>query len=379
MRYEILHKFPDASIESAWRDLLGRIEIPSHYDAPEYFLEPHWTGKKPFAVLALDDNRDDNHAVAVLTGLHDGEQVVSGLLSRPQIAVDPKADSAAALETLRLGLLKEAGKSKLVTVYSWPALELSPFVARGFRRRQLQGNVVLDLTQGANALFQQFSKDRRRNIRYAEKHGITVYLATNRDHFLRAYEVYLAWHDSERKALTGVRRTFDNFEAAQLLTRNRRLFMAELEGKVIAINMFRFYQGGLFESAANYSFEEFLHLKPNDLLQWKGIEWACAQGLRRHSLGGAHPFLTRFGGTVIPIIRYRMDRTLLRQHDFREAVERIARTKLQQMSPAVQEKVRRALGKQSRSTGTRKPGSEKSEATPAEGGSSDSSKPKAKD
>lgn len=375
MRYEILHKFPDVSIESAWRDLLGRIEIPSHYDAPEYFLEPHWTGKKPFAILALDDDK----AVAVLTGIHDGEQVVSGLPSRPQIAVDPKADTASALETLRHGLLKEAGKSKLLTVYSWPALELSPFAARGFRRRQLQGNVVLDLTQGANALFQQFSKDRRRNIRYAEKHGITVYLATGRDHFLRAYEVYLAWHDSERKALTGVRRTFENFEAAQLLTRNRRLFLAELEGKVIAINMFRLYEGGLFESAANYSFEEFLHLKPNDLLQWKGIEWACAQGLRRHSLGGAHPFLTRFGGNVVPIIRYRMDRTLLRQHDLREAVERIARTKLQQMSPGVQEKVRRALGKQPRSAGTRKTESQKSEATPPEGGSSDSAKTKTKD
>jgi hypothetical protein len=375
MRYEILHKFPDVSIESAWRDLLGRIEVPSHYDAPEYFLEPHWTGKKPFAILALEDN----HAVAILTGIHDGEQVVSGLPSRPQISVDPKADTAVALETVRQGLLKESGKSKLLTVYSWPALELSAFASRGFRRRQLQGNVVLDLTQGANALFQQFSKDRRRNIRYAEKHGITVYLATNREHFLRAYEVYLAWHDSERKALTGVRRTFENFEAAQLLTRNRRLFLAELQGKVIAINMFRFYERGLFESAANYSFEEFLHLKPNDLLQWKGIEWACAQGLRRHSLGGAHPFLTRFGGTVVPIIRYRMDRTLLRQHDLREAVEHIARTRLQQMSPGVQEKVRRALGKQPRSAGTRKPESEKSGATVPESGSSNSAKTKTKD
>jgi hypothetical protein len=373
MRYEILHKFPEASIESAWRDLMGRIEVPSHYDAPEYFLEPHWTGKKPFAILALEDDK----AVAVLTGIHDGEQVVSGLPSRPQIAVDAEADSAAALETLRQGLLKEAGKSKLLTVYSWPALELPAFAARGFRRRQLQGNVVLDLTQGANALFQQFSKDRRRNIRYAEKHGITVYLATSREHFLRAYEVYLAWHDSERKALTGVRRTFENFEAAQLLTRNRRLFLAELEGKVIAINMFRFYEGGLFESAANYSFEEFLHLKPNDLLQWKGIEWACGQGLRRHSLGGAHPFLTRFGGTVVPIIRYRMDRTLLRQHDLREAVERIARTKLQQMSPGVQEKVRRALGKQKKA-GARKAESEKTDAMPPDGASGVPPKPTAK-
>src|SRR5258708_6167996 len=324
MRYEILHQFPDPSSEAAWRDLLSRLEMPSHYDAPEYFLEPHWAGKNPFSILALHNN----HAVAVLTGIHQGGQVISGLPSRPQISVDPRADPAAALETLRQGLLKEAAGAKLLTVYSWPALELSPFSAQGFRRRELQGNVVLDLTQGANALFQQFSKDRRRNIRFAEKHGITIRLATNRQDFLHAYDVYLAWHDSERKALTGERRTFEHFEAAQLLGKNRRLFLAELGGKVIAINMFRFYDGGLLESAANYSLEEFLHLKPNDLLQWKGIEWACAQGLRRHSLGASHPFLIRFGGTVVPIIRYHMDRTLLRKHDLREAVVRIARKKL---------------------------------------------------
>src|SRR5260221_13832164 len=103
--------------------------------------------------------------------------------------------------------------------------------------------------------------------------------------------------------------------------------------------MFRFYDGGLLESAANYSLEEFLHLKPNDLLQWKGIERACTQGLRRHSLGGEHPFLTHFVGTVVPIIRYRMDRSLLLKHDLREAVTRIARANLGQMPPSVHDRV----------------------------------------
>ena len=365
MRYEILHEFPDPALESAWRDLLNRLEIPAHYDAPEYFLEPHWAGKKPFSVLAISGDQ----ASAVLTGIHDRGQVVCGLPSRPQIALDPKADITAALETLLQGLLKEAAKSELLTVYSWPALELSSFAAHGFRRRQLQGNVVLDLTQGATALFQQFSKDRRRNIRFAEKHGVSVRLATTREDFLRAHEVYLAWYDSQGEKVKGERRSFENFETAQLLTANRRLFLAELEGKVVAINMFRFYPGGLFESAANYSLNESLHLKPNDLLQWKGIEWACGQGLRRHSLGGAHPFLKRFGGTTVPIIRYRLDRTLLHKHDLRETVADIARKKFRRIPPSMQEKVRRALGKQGQTTGSGKRESPESEVGGAEAGS----------
>lgn len=343
MNYQIVHAFPEQKIEAGWRELLRRLELPSHYDSPEYFLEPFWVGKKPFAVLASEGDK----VTGVLTGIHRGEHVICGLPARPQVALDPTMDSKAALDALLKGLLKETGRAKTVTVYSWPSLELSPFLAQGFRKRQLQGNVVLDLTLGAEALFKQFTKDRRRNIRFAEKNGVTVRIAETREDFLRAYEVYLAWVDAKSTKAKGERRTFENFEAAQKLTRNRRLFLAELSEKLIAINTFRFYPGGLFESAANFSLGEFLHLKPNDLLQWKGIEWACSQGLRRHSLGGAHPFLTRFGGTVIPVVRYRSDRTLLHKHDLQEMLEDTARKTFRRIPPRMQEKLRRALGKDS--------------------------------
>ena len=341
MKCEIVHEFPAPPVEAAWRDFLSRLEFPSHYCAPEYFLEPFWTGKRPFSILAIEDDL----VAGVLTGIHDGESVVCGLQSRPQIAVDQNSDTDAALEALAQGLFKEAERAKLLTVYTWPSLELPPFAARGFRRRQLEGNVVLDLTRGADVLFQQFSKDRRRNIRFAEKHGVTVRLAIGKEDILGAYDVYLAWRKTERKKVKWEQHAFQTFEDAQRRANNRSLFLAEQSGKIIAINTFRFYPGGLFESAGNSSLDEFLHLKPNDLLQWRGIEWACSQGLRRHSLGGAHTFLTRFGGTVVPVLRYRLDRTLLRQHDLQEIAEDTARKTFRQLPPSVQQKVRRALGK----------------------------------
>lgn len=341
MKYQVLHEFPDPRTEAAWRALLSRVELPSHYDAPEYFMEPFWAGKKVFAVLAVEGDA----VSAVVTGIHRGEHVICGLPARPQIAIDAGIDRVAALEALEKGLLHEGRRARTITVYSWPHIEMSPFLASGFRRRQLQGNVVLDLTVGAEALFQQFAKDRRRNIRFAEKNGVSVRIATTREDFLRAYDVYLAWVDAKSNEAKGEKRTFENFESAQQLTGNRRLFLAEYSGKVIAINTFRFYSGGLFESAANFSLNEFLHLKPNDLLQWRGIEWACSQGFRRHSLGGAHPFLTRFGGTLVPVVRYRLDRTLLRRHDLQEMIEDKVRKTVKGLPPAVQAGVRRALGK----------------------------------
>jgi hypothetical protein len=341
-KFTLLHEFPAADLESAWRDCLTRVEFPSHYNTPEYFLEPYFTGRRPFAVLALEGDT----VTGILTGLHEGNQVLCGLPSRPQICVDPSQDSSATQRALMQGLLSEAGPAELITVFSWPSLELPVFADGGFRRRQLPGNVVLDLSQGADAVFKQFSKDRRRNIRFAEKNGIEVQLATSPQDIAEAYEVYKAWRETDRKELSGTAFTFEVFERAAQLTNNRRLFLARLSGKVVAINIFRLCPGGLFESAANSSLEEFMHLKPNELLQWRGIEWACGQGLRRHSLGGSHQFLIRFGGTVVPIIRYRLDRSWLREHDVRDAVRDLGRETLRKMPPSLEKRVRRWLGEE---------------------------------
>jgi len=90
--------------------------------------------------------------------------------------------------------------AELVSVYTWSSLELSLFFsADGFRRRELLGTVVLDLTRGADALFKEFSKDRRRNIRFAEKHGVEVREATTDQDIFDAHQVYSAWRGTERK------------------------------------------------------------------------------------------------------------------------------------------------------------------------------------
>jgi len=340
MDFEILHEFPSPKLEEAWRDCLSRVDFPAHYNAPEYFHVPFWAGRRPFAILALENGA----VTGVLTGLHLPGEVTCGLVSRPQICVDGTKDANAVVDALLRGLLAEAGSTKLLSVYTWPSLEPPAFAQHRFRRRQLQGNVVLDLTLGPEALFRQFFHDRQRNIRYAEKHGVTVREATTREDIAAAYDVYRGWHKTSRKTVRDENHSFDIFEKASRLTKNRRLFLAEYSGKVIAINTFRFYPGGMFESASNQSLDEFLRLKPNDLLQWRGIQWACAHGLRRHSLGASHEFLRRFGGTIVPIIRYRLDRTWMRTYDLREALRDWGRSTLQKMPASIQARVRRTRG-----------------------------------
>jgi lipid II:glycine glycyltransferase (peptidoglycan interpeptide bridge formation enzyme) len=209
----------------------------------------------------------------------------------------------------------------------------------------MPGSVVLDLTLGADALFKQFAKDRRRNIRFAEKNGVEISEITTAEDVADAYAVYSAWRETERKTVRSTRLSFEVFEKVVRLTGNRHCLLARVSGKAIAVNIFRFFPGGLFESSGNSSLDEFIHLKPNDLLQWRGIEWACRQGLRRHSLGGSHQFLLRFGGTVVPTLRYRLDRTWLRRHDLRDTVHGVGRRIVENVPPSVGNRIRKLAGK----------------------------------
>jgi hypothetical protein len=343
MDFKTLREFPSSNMERAWRDYLGRIEFPSHYESPGYFLEPLWSGKRPFAILAMQGGE----VFGVLTGLHAGKSVSSGLPARPQISVDRAGNTDKALEALAQGLMTESKSAELVNVYTWPSLELPAFSAHGFRRRQLPGgNIVLDLTMGADALFKEFTKDRRRNIRFAEKNGVVVNQATTAQDIADAYGVYSAWRSTARKTVIGDELTFEVYEKSQGLKENRRLFIARVDGKAIAINGFRFYPGGLFESSSNASLDQFMHFKPNDLLQWKGIEWACNNGLRRHSLGGSHQFLARFGGTVVPILRYRLDRTWMHRHDLRDSAVGVGREIIRKLPESMEQRIRKLSRKE---------------------------------
>jgi CelD/BcsL family acetyltransferase involved in cellulose biosynthesis len=72
------------------------------------------------------------------------------------------------------------------------------------------------------------------------------------------------------------------------------------------------------EYAANSSLQSALHVRPNDLLHWRAIEWGCAEGLTKYSLGGAHPFLRKFGGEVVTTTRCRLDRSIFRGYTVRD-------------------------------------------------------------
>jgi hypothetical protein len=340
--FVVLHDFPSPEIERAWRDCLRRVECPAHYDSPEFFREqPFVIGKSPFAILAVDRG----FVTGVLTGLHKGNQIISGLQSRPQICVDATADTRLAVDSLARGLLAEAGSAKLTTIYTWSSLQLHAFESYYFRRRELEGDVVLDLAEGPEALFKQLHASRRKNIRHGIRSGVEVFHARTLEDAEAFYRVHTRWHQTKRKKIKTPLIPWAVFSQRFHQSGNSALILAQYSGKVIAGITLRFFPGGLLEFSNHSSLDEFLYLKPNEVLQWKCIEWACREGFRRCSLGGAHTFHRRFGGTVVPIFRYRFDRTLLRRYDRYEATLDSMRNGFRKLPRPIRTAVRRIAGR----------------------------------
>lgn len=316
----VLHEFPPPEIESAWRECLNQIEYSAHYDSPEFFLEPYWKLGEAFAVLALEKNR----VIGVLTGLHQGRHVTCGVQSRPQVCISPTDSIPQASGALAQGLLYESNSAELVTLFAWSWTQLPGFEYVGFRKRECEGDVLLDLRVGKDILFKDMHENRKRNIRLAVKNGVEISEEVSSEDLAGYWSVYSAWKHTPRKQIHH-NRSFQQLEAIHNMPQNHRRFLAKYQGKVIAATGLRFYRGGLVEYANNCSLDEYLHLRPNDLLIWRTIEWACEQGFSRYSLGASHPFLRKSGGTIIPIHRYRLDRSFLGRHHLRERVGDISR------------------------------------------------------
>jgi hypothetical protein len=319
MNFEILTAEPDGPTADAWRDFLTRADFACHYVTPDFFREPQFKNRQPFAVLIWEGPR----LVAVASGIVDERTVQCGVQSRPQLSIDPSADRTTVARTLAEAFDHVHGKARCVTLIAWsPLPELT---LAGFRERVYDGEggiVLLDLRRGPDALFREFSESRRANIRKAMRRGVQVVQASTEEDLAEYFPIYCEWSQSKGQ----VPIPYPLFHETLLVRANRRLFLARHGGATIAGVTVRFCPGGVMEFAANASLKADQSLKPNDLLHWRVIEWASAQGFVTYSLGGAHLFLRRFGGTIVKTYQYRLDRTFGKRLELRDRLVAAARS-----------------------------------------------------
>lgn len=99
MEFNVMWAFPAPDVEKAWRNLLHRVELPTHYTAPEFFLEKRLSSRRLVAVLSMHQGI----ATGVLTGAHASHRTMSGLSVRPPLCLDRHTDKRAGIQSLMRG------------------------------------------------------------------------------------------------------------------------------------------------------------------------------------------------------------------------------------------------------------------------------------
>jgi hypothetical protein len=340
MEYLILAELPDSQTVTAWNACLDDSQFAAQYAAPEFFEEPYFRDRKPFAVLA----KEGAQVYGVATGLLDERTITCGAPGSPHICVRRGADVEAVGRALGAGLRAHAsGSTEFIGAFSWIAL---PGLERqGFRVRSYGpplSTILLDLSKGPEALFSECSETRRNKIRRAVKAGVEVgEMDLDRD-FDSYYDLYSHWC-----AFKGVmRQPYDVQRLAFGSTANRLVLVARRDGRMIGVSTFRFRRPGIVEYAGNVSRREDTRVRPNDLLLWRAIEWAAKQGgFSFFSMAGAHFFLQKFGGRTYSTFRYSLDLTLLRRHHTLESVHSAVARVYQRLPEGARHTVNRLLGR----------------------------------
>ncbi len=155
--------------------------------------------------------------------------------------------------------------------------------------------MVLDLTPGADKVFEGFKSKWRYNVRLAERKGVSIRAGSAAD--LPAFHaVYRATETRQGfagRALSYFEHLYRVLEPAGML----RLFLAEHDGGTLgAIICMPFGERVLYVYGGSSDHKR--NLMPNHLLQWHAIRWACEQGYKVYDFRGVSP--VRDGEPVEP-------------------------------------------------------------------------------
>lgn len=341
MNWKVITEKPDENLEAKWNEFLENAEMPTHYTTPNFMVDPFIRGGERFAVLALDD---EEKITGVVTAVFDGKIIKSGMPVRPQTAFRKDADLTKTSESLFEGLKEFGGESlEFIEFYTWKPVD--EFTELGFQTKLCEGDnsiVMLDLSKGADELFKDFSQTRRNEVRKAiKKGGLEVKPIETEEELKELYEIHVGWNERKDNQAD----SYEDFKFAASQTNHRKIFIAKCEGKVVAGSYYRFCKGGVIEYAANNSLLEYQKLRPNDLIGWRSIEWACEAGFTKYSMGGSHLFLRRFGGEIVQTNRYKIDMSFLQVHNVKENIINLGLKTYRNLSPSVKSKIKSIAGK----------------------------------
>lgn len=143
--------------------------------------------------------------------------------------------------------------------------------------------IIIDLKRPLKDVWRALDKKARWGVRKAERLGVKVKVANAWQEWEQYYKLHVL-HGREKQYPVEPYGFFK--EMFKLNFRNMsRLFIAEYNKRIIAGSLFLVYKKNMI-FLQNASLSAFLTYNPNNLLQWRSIEWARENGVTTYDING---------------------------------------------------------------------------------------------
>lgn len=206
------------------------------------------------------------------------------IICGPVISTAEK-DSSNLAQHLVEGLEKICHDKRIIRLEVWPlaSLQLRDMLLKnGYAPVGKINDYVINLEPDSQKLWNSINHNKRRNIKMAEREGVEIIQSQSRDDL----ESFCLLHEAaaKRDGFSPVPRTW--FEEASKIYKPEswRIFLAKWNGKSIA-GVFSVSHRKTFYALRAGSLTEGLKVRPNDLMHWKAMEWACANGYLKYNMG----------------------------------------------------------------------------------------------
>lgn len=161
-------------------------------------------------------------------------------------------------------------------------LGLNPVLeSMGYTVVEVSNVYRVSLPKNAEELWTSIAHNKRRNIKKAQEQGVKVVHSYDLVSFYEMLRIsgrrvgFMPSSFSYFHSFLEVFRPYDKV----------KVFLAVFHGRSIA-GVFVVVHGDTAYALSAGSREEVWHVRPNDMLHWKAMEWACDEGLSWYHMGG---------------------------------------------------------------------------------------------
>ena len=230
---------------------------------------------------------DHGKPVGILQGMYSkyfGFGMTLGAMHAP--LVDIKNSNREEIAKSLLEALEEHAKrnriinARIMALEKWNFNKI--FVSLGYKTAGKLNEYVVDLEKNVEELWRSISHNKRRNIKKAMKEGVEVFQSRDPKDLLKFYSMLVA--AEKRGGFSSYPLSW--FEAVWKIYKPElsRVFIARWNGKEVS-GVFTVIHGKTVYALAAGSFSEGWKVRPNDIMHWKVMEWACKNGFTRYHMG----------------------------------------------------------------------------------------------